>query len=189
MMQHAILLLKKAQCFEFYFKIPARAHWKNVKMHRLTLFIKKQMNSNHLLLATLALFLADFLEHVQSSPTLSSVDSFDDVDMSLLRRAMRQGNDCDSQVAYTGKKHLVSFKMMLTNGSSIYLIIFFYRKKFGNFASVARKWLVQQWRILSAVSHERILESGVWSSWPSGSANNLDTQSRNSLQFRHLSIS
>ena len=73
-------------------------------MHRLTLFIKKQMNSNHLLLATLALFLADFLEHVQSSPTLSSIDSFDDVDMSLLRRAMRQGNDCDSQVAYTGKK-------------------------------------------------------------------------------------
>ena len=63
------------------------------------------MNSNHLLLATLALFLADFLEHVQSSPTLSSIDSaFDDVDMSLLRRAMRQGNDCDSQVAYTGKK-------------------------------------------------------------------------------------
>nr|CAH0109840.1 unnamed protein product [Daphnia galeata] len=56
------------------------------------------MNSNHLLLATLALFLADFLEHVQSSPTLSSIDSaFDDVDMSLLRRAMRQGNDCDSQ--------------------------------------------------------------------------------------------
>ena len=95
-------------------------------MHRLTLFIKKQMNSNHLLLATLALFLADFLEHVQSSPTLSSVDSFDDVDMSLLRRAMRQGNDCDSQVAYTGKKHLVSFKMMLTNGSSIYLIFFFF---------------------------------------------------------------
>ena len=87
------------------------------------------MNSNHLLLATLALFLADFLEHVQSSPTLSSVDSFDDVDMSLLRRAMRQGNDCDSQVAYTGKKHLVSFKMMLTNGSSIYLIIFFLQEE------------------------------------------------------------
>ena len=65
------------------------------------------MNSNHLLLATLALFLADFLEHVQSSPTLSSIDSaFDDVDMSLLRRAMRQGNDCDSQVAYTRKKNI-----------------------------------------------------------------------------------
>lgn len=56
------------------------------------------MNPNHLLVATLALFLADFLEQVQSSPTLSSTDSFDDVDMTLLRRAMRQGNDCDSQV-------------------------------------------------------------------------------------------
>lgn len=56
------------------------------------------MNPNHLLLATLALFLAEILDDVQSSPTFSSIDTFDDVDLTLLHRAMRQGNDCDSQV-------------------------------------------------------------------------------------------
>lgn len=66
------------------------------------------MNTNHLLLATLALFLAEILDDVQSSPTFTSIDTFDDVDMTLLHRAMRQGNDCDSQVNHLSNDLMIN---------------------------------------------------------------------------------
>ena len=60
------------------------------------------MNPHHILLAATALFLIDILEVVESNPTIGNFESFasqmDDVDMTLLHRALRQGNDCDSQV-------------------------------------------------------------------------------------------
>ena len=55
------------------------------------------MNPHHLLVATLALLIVELIDDAQSTPTLS-VNPFDDVDMSLLHRSMRQGNDCDTQV-------------------------------------------------------------------------------------------
>lgn len=59
------------------------------------------MNTIHLLIAALALLLVQVLEEVEASPTISSIEPFDEVDMSLLRRAMRQqGNDCDTHVCY-----------------------------------------------------------------------------------------
>lgn len=67
--------------------------------------IGAQMNPHHLLLATMALLLMDILEDAESNPTISSrtieslASQIDDVDMTLLHRAMRQGNDCDSQVS------------------------------------------------------------------------------------------
>lgn len=69
---------------------------------------------------------------------------------------------------------LFSFRQFLFD----FIIFFFRRKKFESCANVAQKWPGQQWHILSAVNQERIHESGVWNSWPSGSANNLDTQWR-----------
>lgn len=70
------------------------------------------MNSVHLLIATLALLLAQVLKEVEASPTISSIEPFDDVDMSLLRRAMRQqGNDCDTHVSL--KNSFTSVRMCL----------------------------------------------------------------------------
>lgn len=67
----------------------------------------EEMNPHHLLLLGLALCLVDVLEDVEAHPTISNnnfetfATAIDDVDMTLLNRALRQqGNDCDAQVAY-----------------------------------------------------------------------------------------
>lgn len=96
------------------------------------------MNPHHLLLATMALLLMDILEDAECNPTISSrtieslASQIDDVDMTLLHRAMRQGNDCDSQVSIA--KYLLSPRQVAVQSS---LLCPYHRRRYENCANDA----------------------------------------------------
>jgi hypothetical protein len=71
------------------------------------------MSAHQFLLTTLALLLVDALQLVpcHAAPAgggeliLNPSPMTDDLDMAILRRAMRQGNDCDSRVTHLIAAH------------------------------------------------------------------------------------